>query len=85
MTVALTQTRVRPDDSSYDVIAVIVGYPGARVTVRVQFGSGDVQDLIYDGVRLTNLRNAVSQFAGLRLALEQYIAANEPGLGGNAS
>lgn len=85
MTVALSQTRVRPDDGSYDVVAVIIGYPGASVTIRIQFGSGDTQDIVFSGPRLNALRNGVSQFAGLRLALEQYLAATEPSLGGNAT
>ena len=85
MTVSLSQIRVRPDDSNYDIVAVIIGYPGSTVTVRIQFGSGDTQDIVFSGARLNTMRNGVSQFAGLRLALEQYLAANEPGLGGNAS
>ena len=85
MTVSLTQTRVRPDDNGYDVIMVGINYATSKVLVRIQFASGDTQDIIFDGARLTALRNALSQFSGLRLALEQYLATNEPGLGGNAS
>ena len=85
MSVTLTQTRVRPDDSGYTIIAVGINYASGRVLVRVRFDSGDEQDVVFEGARLTDLRNAVSQFTGLRLALEQYIAANEPGLGGAAS
>ena len=62
-----------------------INYSAGRVLVRVRFDSGDEQDVVFEGARLTDLRNAVSQFTGLRLALEQYIAANEPGLGGAAS
>ena len=85
MTVTLTQTRVRPDDAGYTVIAIGINYARNRVMVRIRFDSGDEQDIEYEGARLIALRNAVSQFSGLRLALEQYIAANEPDLGGNAT
>ena len=85
MTVALTNTRLRPDDVAYDVVMVGINYTSGRVMIRVQFASGDTQDLIYEGARLTALRNRISQFNGLRLALEQDIAANEPGLGGVVS
>jgi hypothetical protein len=85
MSVALTQTRVRPDDGNYSVVMVGINYLAGRVIVRVRFDSGDEQDVVYGDARLTALRNAVPQFSGLRLALEQYIAANEPKLGGTAS
>lgn len=85
MSVTLTQTRVRPDDNIYEVEIVAANYGSSKVLVRVRFQSGDTQDVIYEGPRLTALRNAVSQFSGLRLAIEQYVAANEPGLGGTAS
>jgi len=85
MTVTLSQTRVRPDDNQYDIIMVGVNYPNGRVTVRVQFQSGDTRDITFEDARLTALRNSVSQFSGLRLALEQYLAANETGFGGNAT
>jgi len=71
MSVTLTQTRVRPDDANYDVVAVGINYLSGRVMVRVRFASGDEQDVIFEGTRLTAMRNAVSQFSGLRLALEQ--------------
>jgi hypothetical protein len=85
MSVTLAQTRIRPDDNAYDVVQVGINYPAGRVLVRIQFASGDTQDIVFEGVRLTALRNAVSQFSGLRLAIEQYLSANEPGLGGSAS
>lgn len=85
MSVTLTQTRVRPDDTAYNVVMVGINYSVNRVIVRVQFASGDQQDVIFDGARLIALRNSLSQFSGLGLALEQYLAANEPGLGGNAT
>ena len=85
MSVALTQTRVRPDDNNYIIVMVGINYDSNRVVVRVRFDSGDESDIIFEGVRLATLRTAVSQFNGLRLALEQYLATNEPGLGGTAS
>lgn len=85
MSVTLTQTRVRPDDTTYDVVAVGINYPAGRLMVRIRYASGDERDIIFEGVRLTAIRNAISQFSGLRLALEQYVSANEPGLGGSAS
>ena len=85
MSVTLTSTRVRPDDNGYTVIAVGINYASNKVMVRIRFDSGDTQDITFEGTRLNDLRNAVSQFSGLRLALEQYISANEPGLGGNAT
>lgn len=85
MGVTLNKTRVRPDDTSYTVVMVGINYLHNRVLVRVRFTSGDEQDVIFEGARLDALRTAVSQFSGLRLALEQHLAANEPGLGGTAS
>jgi len=85
MTVTLTQTRVRPDDNTYEIEWVGVNYKSNRVVVHLRFENGDEQDITYEGTRLTALRNRVSQFNGLRGALEADIAANEPGLGGNAS
>jgi len=85
MTVTLTQTRVRPDDNGYSIEWIGINYKSDKVTVHVVFDSGESQDVIYEGARLIALRNRVSQFNGLRLALEQDIAANETGLGGNAS
>ena len=85
MSVTLTQTRVRPDDNGYSVVMIGINYQASRVIVRVRFDSGETQDIIYEGTRLNELRNAVSQFSGLRLAIEQRIAENEPGLGGNAT
>jgi hypothetical protein len=85
MSVTLTQTRIRPDDNSYDVAMIGINYASGKVIVRVRFDSGDTQDITFEGARLTALRNAVSQFSGLRLAIEQYVAANEPDLGGTAT
>lgn len=85
MSVTLTQTRVRPDDTAYDIVLVGINYQSSRVIVRIRFASGDTQDIIYDGPRLVALRNALPQFSGLRLALEEYIASNEPDLGGSAT
>ena len=85
MTVTLTQKRIRPDDNTYDIEWVGVNYKSNKVVVHLRFENGDEQDVTYEGARLTALRNRVSQFSGLRLALEADIAANEPGLGGNAS
>lgn len=85
MSVALTQTRVRPDDTGYDVMVIGANFGAGKVMVRVQFTNGDTQDIIFEGPRLTALRNAVSQFSGLRQAIEQYLAANESGLAGTAT
>ena len=85
MSVTLTQTRVRPDDNGYTVIMIGINYQANRVIVRIRFDSGDTQDIEYEGPRLTALRTAVAQFSGLRTAIEQYVADNEPGLGGNAT
>lgn len=85
MSVTLTQTRVRPDDIDYEVIQVGVNYLSGRLLVRIRFTNGDTQDLVYEGAKLNALRNRLPQFNGLRAALEADIAANEPGLGGNAS
>lgn len=83
MSITLNQTRIRPDDTSYEVEMIGANYAGGRVIVRVRFGSGDTQDIIYEGQRLLDLRNNVSQFNGLRNAVEAYVAATEPGLGGS--
>jgi hypothetical protein len=85
MSVTLTQTRIRPDDNGYTVVMIGINYQANKVLVRVRFDSGDTQDIEYEGARLLALRNALPQFSGLRLAIEQYLAANEPGLGGNAA
>jgi len=85
MTVTLTQKRVRPDDNTYDIEWVGINYLSNKVIVHLRFENGDEQDVIYEGPRLTALRGRVSQFNGLRAALEADIAANETGLGGVAS
>ena len=85
MSVTLTSTRVRPDDNGYDVVMIGINYASNKVMVRIRFDSGDTQDIEYEGVKLVALRNNLGQFAGLRLAIEQYLAATEPGLGGNAT
>jgi hypothetical protein len=82
MSVTLSQTRVRPDDQTYDVVMIGINYVTNRVVVRVQFASGDTQDVTFEGTRLNDLRNALTQFAGLRGGIESYLAANEPGLEG---
>jgi len=85
MTVTLAQARVRPDDNTYEIEWVGINYKSNKVIVHLRFENGDEQDVIYEGARLIALRNRVSQFNGLRGALEADIAANEPGLGGSAS
>lgn len=85
MSVTLSQVRVRPDDTDYDVVMIGINYSSSRVVVRVRFTNGDTRDVTFDGARLTALRNAVSQFSGLRGAIEAYLGANEPGLAGSAS
>ena len=85
MTVTLAQARVRPDDNTYDIEWIGINYKSNKVVVHLRFENGDEQDVTYEGARLTALRNRVSQFGGLKPALEADIAANEPGLGGNAS
>jgi hypothetical protein len=82
MSVTLSQTRVRPDDQTYEVAMIGANYDSNRVVVRVRFASGDTQDVIFEGPRLAALRNAVTQFNGLRGAIETYLSANEPGLEG---
>ena len=85
MSVTLTSTRIRPDDNGYDVVMVGINYASNRLIIRVRFQSGDERDVTFEGARLLTIRTAVSQFSGLRLALEQYLAANEPDLGGTAT
>lgn len=85
MSVTLTTKRTRPDDDGYAVIMIGINYASNRVVVRVRFNSGDEQDIIFEGPKLLALRNGVSQFAGLRLAIEQHLTATEPGLGGTAT
>ncbi len=82
MSITLSQTRIRPDDTLYEVVMIGINYDASRVIVRVRFGSGDTRDVTFEGQRLLDLRNAVSQFSGLRNAIEAYLAANEPGLEG---
>lgn len=85
MAVTLTIPRSKPSDNDYTIIAIGINYPNGRVAVKIRFENGDEQDVIYEGAKLTAMRNRVQQFNGLRLALEQDIAANEPGFGGVAS
>lgn len=85
MSVTLTQTRVRPDDMSYDVAMIGINYEISKVLVRVKFASGDTRDIVYEGARLMALRDAVAQFSGLRRAIEQYVATTESGLDGTVS
>ena len=85
MSVTLTQTRIRPDDNGYDVVTVGINYSAGKVLVRIRFDSGDEQDIIFEGPRLLALRNGLPQFSGLRMALERYLTANEPGLEGTVT
>ena len=85
MSVTLTQTRIRPDDNGYDVVTVGINYSAGKVLVRIRFDSGDEQDITFEGPRLTALRTTLPQFSGLRRALEEYIAATEPGLEGTVT
>jgi hypothetical protein len=85
MSVTLAQTRIRPDDNGYNVVMIGINYPAGKVVVRIRFDSGDEQDITFEGARLTTLRTSVAQFSGLRLAVEQFLTATEPNLGGVAS
>lgn len=85
MTVALTVPRSKPNDNDYEIIIIAANYASNRAMVKIRFQNGDERDIIFEGPRLVALRNAVSQFSGLKLAVEQFLAANEPGLEGVAS
>jgi hypothetical protein len=62
-----------------------INYASGKVVVRIRFDSGEERDINYEGASLTTLRSGVPQFAGLRLAIEQFIAATEPNLAGSAT
>lgn len=85
MTVTLTQTKIRPDDTNYEIEWIGINYKRGKVTVHIRFGSGDEQDIVYEGADLVGLRNRVVNFNGLKATMEADIAANQPGLAGVAS
>ena len=82
MTVTLAQTRIRPDDQNWQVEMIGTNYAANRVVVRVRYQSGDSEDIVFEGSALLAMRQAVPNFAGLRPAMETYIASIRPDLAG---
>lgn len=82
--ISLTQTVSRGTDVSVDVQSIGINYDASRVLVRLEYSpSGTTRDFTFEGAALTNLRNGVQQFSGLRVALLQYIQGLAADLGGN--
>lgn len=86
MSIALTNPISRGSDNGARIAFVEINFVGQAISVTVQFSpTGNVKKYMFAGDDLAALRQAVSQFAGLRLALEQYLAANKPELAGEAT
>lgn len=85
MPIILSNPISRGSDASVEIEFVGINYDASRVIVRLEFPSGQRRDFTFEGQSLLALRNAVSNFAGLRLALLQYLQTLDSSLGGNAS
>lgn len=75
----------RGTDNSFEIEFVGINYDASRVIVRLEFPSGKRRDFTFEGQSLLALRNAVSNFAGLRIALLQYLQTLDSSLSGNVS
>ena len=82
--IALASPVSRGSDDNIDVSFVGINYDQTKVIVRLTYTtSGLTRDFTFEGTALTALRNAVSQFSGLRVALLTYLQSLDSGLGGN--
>ena len=85
MTVTLTNTKINPDDNTWDIEAMGISFKNGRVAVKIRFENGGERVIEYENARLIALRNRVAQFSGLKAAMEADIAANEPGMDGSVT
>lgn len=84
--IALTNPVNRGSDGNTDISFVGTNYDQAKVIVRLTYTpSGLTRDFTFEGTALTAMRNAVSQFSGLRVALLTYLQSLDSGLGGNVT
>ena len=76
----------RGTDADIDIAHVGINYANSRVLVRLTFAtSGQQRDFIFEGPSLTALRNNVSQFNGLRVALLAYLQTLDNSLDGSVT
>lgn len=85
MGIALNSPISRGSDATVEIEMVGINYDNQRVIVRLEFPSGQRRDFVFEGPALLALRNAVSNFAGLRVALLQYLQTLDSSLSGNVS
>lgn len=86
--ISLTQPVTHADDTSCDLSVININYDTRSVLIRLEYSpSGQMRDLRFsasDGT-LQSLIAAVPNFAGLRLALLQYLQTLDASLRGNAT
>lgn len=84
--IALTTPIPRGNDTAIDIQLVGINYDAQRVTVRLEYKqTGFTRDFIFEGAALQSLRQAVSQFSGLRVALLQYLQTLDASLSGSVT
>lgn len=81
--ISLTSPVSRGQDGSIDIEYIGINYSGNKVIVRLKYdASGLTRDFTFEGGALLALRNNVSNFAGLRVAVLQYLQTLDAGLAG---
>lgn len=86
MSIALTIPVSRGTDPAVEVHFVGINYERGRVLVRLVYSpSGLERDFTFEGPSLTALRNNVSQFNGLKVALLEYLQTLASDLAGTVS
>ena len=76
----------RGTDADIDIAHVGINYTNNRVLVRLRYAvSGQDRDFVFEGTSLTALRNNVTQFNGLRVALLAYLQTLDGSLDGSVT
>jgi len=84
--IALAQTVSRGTDTGIDIQFVGINYDQTRVIIRLEYQpSGQTKDYAFEGAALVALRNGVSNFSGLRVALLNYLQTLDNALGGSVT
>lgn len=69
-----------------DIEFIGINYPSTRVFVLVTYQpSGQTRDFTFEGPTLLALRQAVPNFAGLRVTLLAYLQTLDTSLGGSVT
>lgn len=84
--IALTTPVSRGQDANTDILFIGINYDQSKVIVRLRFNpSGATRDFTFEGASLIALRNALTQFSGLRTAMLSYLQTLDSTLGGNVT